>query len=64
MVEDKAAEIHAKLRQVGLAIDVPDTIIAAMAIVRSLTLVNANTRHFPRVAGAGFPISLENWRDS
>ena len=63
-IEDKAAEIHAKLRQTGRGIDVPDTFIAATAIVHGLTLVNANTRHFPRVAAAGFPLKLQNWRDA
>jgi tRNA(fMet)-specific endonuclease VapC len=63
-IEDKAAEIHAKLRLAGQSIDVPDTLIAATAIVHGLTLVNANTRHFPRVAAAGFTLQLENWRDA
>lgn len=63
-IEDKAAEIHAKLRLSGQAIDVPDTLIAATAIIHGLTLVNANTRHFPRVVTAGFPLRIENWRDA
>jgi len=58
-----AAAIHAKLRQSGQGIDVPDTFIAATAIIHCLTLVNANTRHFPRVVAAGFPLKLENWRE-
>jgi tRNA(fMet)-specific endonuclease VapC len=62
-IEDKAAEIHAKLGLAGLSIDVPDTLIAATAIVHKLTLVNANTRHFARVEGSGFPLRLANWRD-
>ena len=61
-IEDKAAEIHAKLRLAGQSIDVPDTLIAATAIIHNLTLVNANTRHFARVAGAGFPLKTDNWR--
>jgi tRNA(fMet)-specific endonuclease VapC len=62
-IEDKAAEIHAKLGLAGLSIDVPDTLIAATAIVHDLTLVNANTRHFARVEDSGFPLRLANWRD-
>jgi predicted nucleic acid-binding protein len=62
-IENRAAEIHAKLRQTGQAIDVADTFIAATAIINRLVLVNANTRHFPRVIAAGFPLNLENWRD-
>jgi len=62
-IEAKAAEIHARLRQTGQTIDAPDTLIAATAIVHDLPLVNANTRYFPRVTIAGFPLRLENWRD-
>lgn len=62
-IEDKAAEIHANLRLARQSIDVPDTLIAATAIVHGLTLANANTRHFPRVVAAGFPLTIANWRD-
>ncbi len=62
-IEEMAAEIHATLRLARQSIDVPDTFIAATAIVHDLTLVNANTRHFARVAAAGFPLKLENWRE-
>jgi tRNA(fMet)-specific endonuclease VapC len=62
-IEERAAEIHAKLRQGNQAIGVPDTLIAATAIEHDLTLVNANTKHFPRIVAAGFPLKLENWRD-
>ena len=44
-------------------IDVVDTFVAATAITHGLTLVNANTRHFPRVVSAGFPLVLANWRN-
>ena len=62
-IEAKAAEIHATLRHTCQTIDAPDTLIAATAIVHDLPLVNANTRHFPRVTAAGFPLRLDNWRD-
>jgi predicted nucleic acid-binding protein len=45
-IEDKAAEIHAKLRLAAQSIDLPDTLIAGTAVIHNLTLVNANTRHF------------------
>ncbi len=59
-----AAQINAVLALTGKTIGVPDTFIAATAITQQLPLVNANTKHFSRIQAAGFPISLENWRDS
>ena len=58
------AEINAALAKSGQSIGVVDCLIAATAISRNLTLVNSNTRHFPRVVAAGFPLTLENWRDT
>jgi tRNA(fMet)-specific endonuclease VapC len=58
------AEINAALSKGGQTIGVLDTLIAATAIHNGLTLVNANTRHFPRIQAAGFPLTLENWRNS
>ena len=58
------AEINAALADAGQSIGLADTLIAATAISRGFTLVNANTKHFPRVQAAGFKITLENWRDS
>jgi len=62
-VHDKAAEIQATLRRLRQTIDVTDSFVAATAITHGLTLVNANTRHFPRVVSAGFPLVLANWRN-
>lgn len=61
-IEDKAAQIHAKLRLARQGIGMADTMIAATAITHNLILVNANTRHFPRVVEAGSPLKLVNWR--
>lgn len=58
-----SAEINAALSK-GQSIGIVDTLIAATAISRKLTLVNANTKHFPRVQVAGFPLILENWREA
>ena len=44
--------------------NLPDTFIAASAIVEKLTLVNANSKHFSRIQEAGFPIVLKNWREA
>ncbi len=57
-----AANINASLSRAGQGIGIVDTFIAATAIRRDLALVNANTKHFPRVQAAGFPIVLLNGR--
>lgn len=59
-----AAEIHAALANARQSIGVADTFIAATAVAKGMTLVNANTRHFPRIREMGFPIALSNWRDA
>ncbi|NEP61683.1 MAG: type II toxin-antitoxin system VapC family toxin [Symploca sp. SIO2G7] len=53
---EKAAEIHANLRLRGLPIQTEDILIAATAIVKSLTVVS-NDRDLLRVE----ELSLENW---
>lgn len=58
-----AGEINATLALAGNSIGVVDCLIAATAIEQGLTLVNANTNHFPRLIAAGYPIALENWRE-
>jgi tRNA(fMet)-specific endonuclease VapC len=57
--EDAAAYAHvrAKLERAGTPIGALDTLIAAQAIARELTLVSNNEREFKRVAG----LRLENW---
>ena len=46
----KAAEIHADLLRKNLVIGLPDTLIAATALVHQLPLLTVNTKHFSRVA--------------
>lgn len=57
-----AAEINAALAK-GQTIGVADTLIAATAITQNITLVTSNDDHFARVLAAGFPLSVENWRE-
>lgn len=59
-----SAKINAALSSAGMAIGVIDSLIAATAIARNLTLVTANTKHFSRVQDAGFSFKLKNWRDA
>jgi tRNA(fMet)-specific endonuclease VapC len=52
------AAIRAKLERSGTPIGPLDTLIAAQAIARRLTLVSNNEREFRRVAG----LQIENWK--
>lgn len=51
------ASVRAKLERAGTPIGPLDTLIAAQAIGRKLTLVTNNEREFRRVAG----LHVENW---
>ena len=51
---DKAAQIHAYLRQRGRIIDDGDIIIAAFCLANAFTLVTNNKRHFENVNGLEF----------
>jgi tRNA(fMet)-specific endonuclease VapC len=51
------AQARAKLERAGTPIGPLDTLIAAQAVARKLTLVSNNEREFGRVAG----LSVENW---
>jgi tRNA(fMet)-specific endonuclease VapC len=51
------SQIRAKLEQAGTPIGPLDTLIAAQAVARELTLVSNNEREFRRVHG----LHVENW---
>ena len=51
------ATVRAKLERGGTPIGPLDTLIAAQAVARKLTLVTNNEREFRRVTG----LSVENW---
>lgn len=51
------AQVRAKLERAGTPIGPLDTLIAAQAVARRLTLVSNNEREFRRVAG----LSVANW---
>ena len=51
------ASLRAKLERAGTPIAPLDTLIAAQAVARKLTLVTNNEREFRRVTG----LSVENW---
>jgi len=51
------AQVRAKLERVGTPIGPFDTLIAAQAVARKLTLISNNEKEFGRVAG----LAIENW---
>jgi tRNA(fMet)-specific endonuclease VapC len=51
------AVVRSKLERAGTPIGPLDTLIAAQAVARKLTLVSNNEREFRRVAG----LAVENW---
>jgi tRNA(fMet)-specific endonuclease VapC len=51
------AQVRAKLERAGSPIGPLDTLIAAQAVARELTLVTNNEREFRRIAG----LRIENW---
>ncbi len=53
------AHVRAKLERAGTPIGPLDTLIAAQAVARKLTLVSNNEKEFGRVPG----LATENWTD-
>ena len=51
------AQVRAKLERVATPIGPFDTLIAAQAVARKLTLISNNEKEFGRVAG----LAIENW---
>jgi tRNA(fMet)-specific endonuclease VapC len=51
------AQVRARLERAGTPIGPLDTLIAAQAVARKLTLVSNNEREFRRVSG----LHVENW---
>jgi tRNA(fMet)-specific endonuclease VapC len=51
------AQVRARLERAGTPIGPLDTLIAAQAVARKLTLVTNNQREFARVSG----LRLDNW---
>jgi tRNA(fMet)-specific endonuclease VapC len=51
------AQLRAKLERAGTPVGPLDTLIAAQAMARGLTLVSNNEREFRRIGG----LRLENW---
>jgi tRNA(fMet)-specific endonuclease VapC len=57
-----AGRIYADLERIGQPIGYPDSMIAAIALQRNLTLVTGNLSHYQRIRALGYSLQLDNWR--
>ena len=57
-----AGRIYADLERIGQPIGYPDSMIAAIALQRDLTLITGNLSHYQRIQALGYPLKLDNWR--
>jgi tRNA(fMet)-specific endonuclease VapC len=60
----QAGRIEADLARRGRTVGRADSMIAAVAVSRGLTLVTGNTEHYARIVDLGVPLVLANWRSS
>jgi tRNA(fMet)-specific endonuclease VapC len=58
----EAAVIKAAARKQGSVVELPDCLIAAVAVRLGLPLVTGNTEDFEAIQKTGLALQLENWR--
>jgi tRNA(fMet)-specific endonuclease VapC len=58
----QAATIKATARKQGSSVELPDCLIAAVAVRLSLCLVTGNTEDFQAIQKTGIALQIENWR--
>jgi predicted nucleic acid-binding protein len=58
-----AATIKAAARKQGAIVELPDRLIAAVAVGLGLPLVTGNTEDFHAIQKAGVALPIENWRN-
>jgi len=58
----QAATIKAAARKQGSIVELPDCLIAAVAVRLGLPLVTGNTEDFQAVQRTGIALHVENWR--
>jgi len=58
-----AATTKATARKHGSALELPDCLIAAVAVRLDRPLVTGNTEDFQAIQNTGINLILENWRD-
>jgi predicted nucleic acid-binding protein len=59
----QAAMIKAAARKQGSPVELPDCLIAAVAVRLGLPLVPGNTEDFQVIQRTGVPLHIENWRE-
>ena len=59
-----AGMIKARARKRGSAVELPDCLIAAIALRLQRPLVTGNTEDFRAIQATGVPLVIENWRDA
>ena len=59
-----AATIKAKARKQGSMLELPDCLIAAIAVRLQMPLVTGNTDDFRAIQRTGVKLTLENWRST
>jgi predicted nucleic acid-binding protein len=57
-----AATIRAKARRQGSILELPDCLIAAVAVRLRMPLVTGNTDDFRAIQETGIKLTIENWR--
>ena len=58
----QAANTKAKARRMGLTLELPDCLIAAVAVRLGLPLVTGNTEDFQAIQKTGINLITQNWR--
>ena len=59
-----AAAIKGAARNRGLIVELPDCLIAAVAVLVDLPLVTGNTSDYESIRKAGATLELQNWRSA
>ena len=60
----RAAKLKGTAARQGASVELPDCLIAAMAIRLGLPLVTGNTKDFEAIQRAGIGLEIENWREA
>ena len=59
-----AASIKSSAKKLGLIVELPDCLIASIALRLDLPLVTGNTADYESMRKTGVPLVLQNWRDA
>jgi predicted nucleic acid-binding protein len=59
-----AASVKATARRQGVTLELPDCLIAAVAVRLERPLVNGNTQDFQAIQQTGVKLTIENWREA